>query len=254
MLFRRRLNDQEPRADLRRHHRHSPARGHALRVRLLRGDGPIAGDLIDLSASGVGVLFPWDEDPELKPGEEVELAFGSLVNGGEVRATARVASARDQEEPVGHRYGFEFTDPETLFAQLEAHDFRLFSRRRALRIRPAPERRPCAVLAYDSGSLEVGVDDLSPDGLRVLLQEEQVQRLEGIGELTCTLTLPGASEPITWQAQVVHLTPLAQGTALGAVFLITEAEAVGPQRRALANYCAARATAMARWSARSESA
>lgn len=255
MFFRRKKKkDEGPRSELRRHYRRAPGKKHALGVKLVRAEGPVAGELIDLSAGGAGVLFPWDRDPVMEPGEEVELSFTSLVHGGEVKVAAVVASARDEEEPAGRRYGFEFTDHERLFAQLDAYYFKFFNRRRAMRVRPALDKKLRAELSFGPGSMDVAIHDVSPDGFGVLMKPEDAQLLDGVNDMTCTFTLPGAKEATTWQARTVHLTSLAQGTALGAVFLIAEADAVGPERQALADYCAARAAEIALWDTHSESA
>ena len=254
MLFRRKKEGEGSRAELRRHYRHAPGKKHALSVKLARPEDPVAGDLIDLSAGGAGVLFPWDRDPGMVPGDEVVLSFTSLVHGGEVETTARVARARDEQEPAGRRYGFEFTDHERLFAQLDAYYFKFFNRRRAMRVRPGLDRELCAELSFGPESVKVALHDVSPDGFGVLMKAEEAQLLDGVASMTCTFTLPGSDDPITWQARAVHRTALAQGRSLGAVFLLSEADAVGPQRVALADYCAARAAELAQWSTPSESA
>ncbi len=251
MIFRRKKREQAPQAEMRREYRRVPGKKHALGVKLAASNQPpVAGELVDLSAGGVGVLFPGGRDPGLDPGQEVLLSFSSLMHGGEVVAEALARSSWDGDEG-GRRYGFEFTDRERLFAQLDAYYFKFFNRRRAMRVRPALDRKLTATLAIESDSMEVSIHNISPDGFGVVVAPEKAGMLEGAEDLTCTFAVPKTASQEraagVWLARAVHLSPLPQGLVFGAVFLIPEDPEVIARRQALAEYCAERSAEMALW-------
>ena len=283
MFFRRKKKEQAPsRIELRRHYRRAPAKKHALGVKLLpgastalagsadadsaggRGEAPggvpVAGELLDLSAGGAGVFFPAARDPELEVGDSVNLSFTSLVHGGEIRAAARVATSVEEEEPRrGRRYGFEFTDCEALFAQLDAYYFNFFNRRRAMRVRPALDKKLPAEISYHDEtfgdqSVPIIFHDISPDGFGAILSADKAPTLDGVTRLEVQLQLPGQEEPMGWKALLIHRSLRGRSLVVGAVFLMDESEAVGPERQALADYCARREAEIALWDSQSASA
>lgn len=253
MFFKRKKKQAgEDRSDLRRHYRRAPGKKHALSAKLrCENQDPVAGELIDLSAGGAGVLFTGDRDPDLDPKQPVQLSFTSLVHGGEVVVDALVTSGRDAEEG-GRRYGFQFEDAEGLFRQLDTYYFKFFNRRRAMRVRPELGKKLRATLAFGPGAMDVSLTNFSADGFGIAMTPEKAGMLEGVEEVTCTFKLPKLEEPICWPARAVHLTPLASGVLFGAVFLISDEEAMGPNRQALVDYCAGRAAEMALWDQHAE--
>lgn len=249
MFFWRKKKKDGPRAEHRRHYRRAPGKKHALAVKALVADQSFKGEIVDLSAGGAGIQFPTDKAPEVDSGGEVRLSFTSLVHGGEVSALARVASVREEEEgSTIRRFGFEFSDHEALFAQLDTYYFKFFNRRRAMRVRPALDKKLTATLNFGPGNMEVSIFDISPDGFGMVMAPEKASLLDEVEDLGCTFTLPGAPEPQAWQARAVHISELQHGVHFGAVFLLNpEDEEAAVQRQQMVNFCAERAAEIALW-------
>lgn len=241
MIFRKKKNDDP--GELRQHYRRKPNKKHALAVKLRFEKGPpVAGELLDVSAGGAAVGFSKESAPELDPGDPAQLSFTSLVHGGEVLAKAVVASSARHQ--FGRRYGFAFTDPEGLFAQLDAYYLKFFNRRRAVRVRPDLNVALKAELAFGSSSMDVKINDISYDGFGVMLVPEKAGQLVEIKEVVVSLIVPKSKVPIRWPARTAHLTMLRHGGVLyGAAFQPANQKELD----ALQVYVEAREADMARW-------
>lgn len=243
MLWKRKKKE-ESYEEYRRFYRRAPGKKHALGVKLRRqAGGTVAGDLLDVSAGGAAVLFR--EDPRVPDQTPIVLAFNSLARSGEIVADARVASRASMDGGV--RYGFEFTDLEALFAQIDLYYVKFFNRRRAVRVRPALDTKVTAQVMTMIGTLEGPLTDVSVDGFGVLFDVERAKALNGVTTFELQFVLPRAKEAIRWSARAIHLTAVPRGIVFGGAFQPQPTADLERQRGALAQYCASREEEMARW-------
>lgn len=151
-------------------------------------DGTTAeGEVQDLSANGTGAIFANGEAPGLVAGDVVELAFDAFLLMEPVVALAIVRGRREREEHT--RLSFEFTDPNTVLAQVPYVMQREFNRRANPRV---PVEKDVEIsftsLGHPSGATGTLID-LSKGGLGMQVTEDVGSKL-AIGhrlEMRCTL-------------------------------------------------------------------
>jgi len=245
MLWRRKKKE-EGTHEMRRFYRRAPGKKHSLVVKLRPERGPaVTGELIDVSAGGAAVSFRSTSDPKLAPGARAVLTFGSLSRSGEIAAQVQVASRSEIEG--GARYGFQFTDLEALFAQIDNYFVKFFNRRRSVRVRPALDTKITTQVITPIGTLDAPLTDVSIDGFGVLLDGERAKLVQGIERLELQFTVPKVKVDVRWSARAVHVSTVARGTVLGGEFLPQPKAELERERATLTEYCSARLAEMAKW-------
>lgn len=229
----------------RRFYRRSPGRKHALGVRIERQGRVLgSGEVGDLSIGGVRLSFPrGGYPPELRAGEEVDLAFDSLAHPGKVLARARYMRSTPQKDGSVQQ-AFAFTDLEALYPQLDAFFWNFFNRRRVVRVRPALDRRLPLVLLSGTTTVEVAINDLSSRGLGFVLDPARAEPLLASGSYEISFPVPGSEERFSARSERRHATPHGKNVLLGLEFEEAAAAKTSP---ALARYLADREAEMARW-------
>ncbi len=241
MFFRRKNKKKQKPEELRQHYRRAPGKKHALSIKLERQDGAtLSGELADLSAGGVGILFPLEQDPEFAVGETMTLHFSALVHDGTVKVDAEMVRCI-QSDATGVRYGFRFTSAEDLFEQLDSFYLKFFNRRRDVRLRPALDRRFTTQLHTSAGTIDVTVHDISPSGFGFVMPETDAFAAGDSFEVE--LFIPKQPEPVRWPAKIAHIT----GGRVGMEFDVERIESSPAEHELLKNYCAQREIDMARW-------
>ncbi|HVS17381.1 MAG TPA: PilZ domain-containing protein [Planctomycetota bacterium] len=229
----------------RRTYRKRQCKAYALSVVLLRANGPLSGQFIDLSMGGVGAAFPVDRDPELAHGDVVELVVQSLSHG-KVQTPARVVYNREVE---GRRvrYGFEFVNAGNLYAQLDTFYARLFNRRSSMRVRPSLDRKVSLKLTTSGGRYEATIAEISSTGVGLVLAAEAGSQFEVGQRVGVEFQLPGTREPFRGHATLVSLRTTPERTVLGLAFDLDEPNGLAEKARALDAFISARAVEMERW-------
>lgn len=252
MFFRRKKKTNEAEGgpseqeELRQRYRRAPGKNHALGILLkLPGGSAVSGDLVDVSAGGAAVRFASERDPDLRVGQSVQLAFNSLLHGGEILVQVRVASVRGEDD--WRRYGFEFLQVEDLFRQLDSYYFNFFNRRRRIRVRPALDARLPLTIEWGGEELTQQVSDLSALGLGFNTNKASAARLEGVTEVQVHFPIPKTEHVIRTPAGVRHVTKLSRGILFGLEFLEDGESALAGQQAILRKYVKARERDMARW-------
>ncbi|MHC4083142.1 MAG: PilZ domain-containing protein [Planctomycetota bacterium] len=169
-----------------------------LQVALLDTDGkPLAGRLIDVSASGAGVRFLGPGYPNLAVGQEVDLVFASEKIGPPMTVAARVQHRA--EEQGARRFGFRFLEAQALDTQLSPVMREFFNRRRTVRVAPDPYQ-PVKVelrLEPEHAPLEVGLVNVSETGVAIRLEVGLDSTFADTTALWVTLYLPDIHRPVS---------------------------------------------------------
>ena len=237
-------NDEREGERGRRHYRRAPGRKHALGVRILHKGATVASaEVGDLSIGGVRLIYPKGAVPQFALGQEVELAFSSLAHAGTVQSLARFLRELTQPDGSVH-HSFNFVDPEALYPQLDPFFWNFFNRRRAVRVRPALDRRLPLGLQAGAASTEVSVNDLSSRGLGFVLEAARAQALLAGSTYELALAIPGSEERFTCRAERRHATPRGKNVLFGLEFVGLETSSPSA---ALDRYLAEREAEQARW-------
>jgi hypothetical protein len=130
--------EESLKANQRRQYRVAPTSAElAVAVVLQYPDNRLPGQIVDLSAGGIGVLFEQESSPIWEVGQTVLLELTSEHLGEPVVAPALV----HHREEVGSKrqYGFEFVDPIGLQMRIPPELAAFFNQRRVDRVEPDPE-------------------------------------------------------------------------------------------------------------------
>lgn len=170
-----------------------------LRGFLRSADSTMEGRLLDISSTGVALVFVKEFDPMLAKGAVVCLAFHQPVSGLTVEADAKVMSCASRKGLV--RYGFEFTDLAELEQTIPYMLRPVFNRRRSPRV--APEGRVDVRVTCDGGQeLALSLVDVSTSGMAVEAAFHLAAGLVVGSTVQVALTLPGTSEELRMGATV----------------------------------------------------
>ncbi len=205
---------------------------------------PVAGSLVDLSMSGLGLYLPGRRNTDLIGGDVYEVRIGSQVHD-DVVTPVQMRSAH--EEGAGWRYGFEFIDVGDLYEQLDEFFVRYFNRRRNKRMRLMAQDRIKLMMSWESGSLEVKVYDVSNSGVGFAISAAELPAIEVGQRLHVSFKLPNSPQPLQGHATLVRMTLLADRFVLGLAFDLGEHEGLGQQRGVLDRFVQDRAKLREAW-------
>ncbi len=170
-----------------------------LAVAVTTQDGsPVAGQLIDVSASGAGVRFDAPDPPHLVVGEQNALVFTSDTLKEPLIVAARVHLIYDYPIEGARRYGFRFLEPQQLDTRLPADARRLFNRRQAVRVVPDTFQPVRITLqpGEDQLPVEVRLLNISVTGVGVSLQPAMESMFAERVQVSITVDLPGSRRPV----------------------------------------------------------
>lgn len=232
------------RDDSRKHYRCAPDETHRLSAGVYRrGQVAFVGEVLDLSAGGMGVVFT-GEDPGLEVDELVALLVTEVACEKEIPVHSRVASVRELED--GQRlYGVEFDEPDVLRDELSQKYRRFFNLRGNTRVWPPLGTSIEMRVEGGLGRVDTTLEDISAGGLAFDVEAECGQRLEEGAELDLTFTLPVDAGDVRVRAAVRHR-EFASGRALiGVAFL----DLAGPCAAAVRAFIASRGAEIEAWQA-----
>lgn len=218
--------------DQRVHYRKAPGKGAALGVKMVCANGaPVAGVLMDLSAGGVAIEFDDDLSHELEEGSERQLVFSSLT-ARPVRANAVVRMTPNERTPK--RYGFEFSDAQALFEQIDDAFYKYFNRRQFRRAKPALGETVKAQFGFGNILETVEIYDLSRGGASFYVPDDLVGHLEIDMPIELSIKVPKTDRTLVNYAIIRHGMQDSKGYRVG-VAMEPLAEVKG-NRKALIAY------------------
>lgn len=209
------------------------------------GWDPLRVELLDLSVSGAGVRVPFAQDRNLRVGDTVEIAIGSVMRD-EIVTPARVANV-SPDGPSHLRYGFAFLNVGNLYSQLDSFYARHFNRRRAPRVIPALDRRIQVVLRARGEELRVPLHDLSESGVGLTLSRDSAATIADQQQLELTFRLPGSSTELTGSATIRHRTPMNHSVLIGVEFDFEASNGFQLHRAELREFVEQRAKEIEKW-------
>ena len=147
-------------------------------------------EFLDLSRGGVALRLPQSVCAAIPEGQRVEIEFRPTAQGEPFMVPAEARHWR--EEDGGCRYGFKFLDPQKALERLDRAFWRLFNRRRAMRVAPAPETPVEVRLEWQDTSASGRLVDISTEGVTVELPAEKAG--EESNRARVSLVLPESKE------------------------------------------------------------
>jgi len=229
----------------RQHYRRALAKHHAMGVVLVRpGNNPIHGEIHDLSAGGAAVRFAAGSEPLIDEGDPVLLRFSSLVRGSVVEAQA--TNVRTWEESGYVCFGFAFTEPASVFDQLDSYFLKFFNRRRFVRVRPALGTRLRMWIEAGDHELEVEVHDISRSGVGFVVDQQTADFLGAVGTLSVGFKIPQTNYEFKSSAETRFTAPFSKGVRVG-IELVDPDATMKKELHALYEYLAEREEDIARW-------
>jgi hypothetical protein len=207
-------------SDTRRQYRVTPASAGDLSVGILVEDGEprVPGQVVDISAGGIAVLFGVQSPPVYEIGQTLLLEMTSPHLGDRMVTPALVDHREECSE--GRLYGFEFLDRLGLLARLPAELAGLFNQRRICRVEPDPEN-PVLVTVEGIGvafELQVFLRDLSTEGLSFRAPPLVEVALSKTRMVKVSFSLPDSPVPLRFQATIVHRDLIAGSICYGVCF------------------------------------
>ncbi len=206
------------------------------------GGSSISGQVVDLSAGGGGISisFPLAGRPVLAVGEEVALTFTSTLFKKELTVSARVVHGTGDEQNA--HYGFEFSDPQELDAQLTPMFHRLPNRRRSPRVTPARDSPVLVILNAETGhKWTTGhIVDISAAGIGVLVSPETELRLGSVERVELSVSLPGHLDPLRLHGVIRNRYTVRGQIRYGIEFEFERSEESQRNQTAIINYVAER--------------
>ncbi len=197
--------------------------------------GAMHGKLLDLSASGAGVLFS-DARPNLAVGDTVDLVFDSSELDRPLVVEALIRH-RAEERAGGRRYTFEFIHPDEQAKRLIPSLRGLFNRRRSPRVEPPAGQRVTATMEAPDGSVaEVRLVDLSELGAGVSIEVEFESQFTDSTRVTLCLELPGIEGGISVSGDIRNRRLLRDRVVYGIEFDADRSEDFEETRRAIGQY------------------
>ncbi len=159
---------------------------------------PIGGQLLDVSASGAGVLFDTPNPPNLVVGQHIDLVFTSDTLKEPLQVAACVQHRAEDTKNGARRYGFRFLEPQQLDTRLPADARRLFNRRQEVRVTPDTFQPVRVTLqsSEDQPPVEVQLLNISLTGLGVSLEPTLESLFADSVQVSITIDLPGVRRPV----------------------------------------------------------
>lgn len=253
MMFRRKSKVEEshsktgePRTERRRQYRIPQSKKHPLSATLKLGTDVFQADFIDVSVHGVGMRVASGRAEKMAVGDVIEITIMSLTHG---KVTTPGKLIHREADGSHARLGFEFVNIGDLYAQLDAFYSRIFNRRRAVRVRPALDRKLTVALRWASREIKANVTNMSETGLGIALPTETAVQLEGVDNVEIAFKLPGAAEPLVGRAFVRNKNAVSGQVVYGLMFDFDRASTLATRRAEIGVYVEKRAEEISKWEA-----
>lgn len=202
----------------RRQYRIRPASATDLSVAIKTEECLIPGDVVDLSAGGIGVLFEPDLDPCYHVGETLHVRLTSQHLSDYLAAPCRVSHVEEIED--GRVYGFEFVDSLGLLSCLPRELARLFNKRHALRVEPDPVN-PIEVKVEGTNpafEIKAYLRDFSTEGLSFRAPALAEFAMSTTKVVKVTFRLPGSRDALTFWSRIRHRSLVGDNICYGTFF------------------------------------
>jgi c-di-GMP-binding flagellar brake protein YcgR len=205
----------------------------------------VQGHLIDLSARGVGVAMSFASDPNLAPGDVVDVAISAMMRVA-VETPARVANIGQAR--VGHvRYGLEFLNVGNLYSQLDAFYGRFFNRRRNARVRTAFDEVVRVEMSWAGGEHTARVYDVSERGMGLAVPADLSVSIDDGELISLRFRLRGSATSLEGLARVRSDVTLERRRVIGLEFDLEHPGGLSRHGAALREYVSTRAAQMEAW-------
>lgn len=168
----------------------------------------------DLSMQGVGLVMPFELDPQLRPEDVVEIEISCEREGWRIKTPAQMRQTHHPDQRNIH-IGFQFINTGNLYAQMEDALGLYFNRRGKIRVAPALDAQPLLRISYGGHRLTAKVHDLSASGLKAGLSHVEASVLKVGSKVGIWLTLPGAEIPLEGSGTVRHVRHVGHDDQIG---------------------------------------
>ena len=206
----------------------------------------LAADVVDVSVTGAALRLSVDWDPVLKQGDVVELSIG--LEGRKPVKTPGEVMFSEQDGQRHTRYGFRYTNPGNLYAQLDEQYARLFNRRGAFRAAATLEQRIPIHLAWQGFMLDTKIHDISSGGVGVMLDKREAILFRGADILKARFKLEQGGELLEGRLRIVHRSQKSGGnTLIGMSFDFDDAEGFGRHAEVIKAFVTVRNTDIEGW-------
>ncbi len=181
-------------------------------------DGDMApADLYDLTIEGSAVIVPEDLVMELEEQDVVQFTLAHPMHGWSVCTPAKVVRKVPQG-PGQTMVGLQFINTGNLYSQLDNAMGRYFSRRRNNRVHP-DEGKAIEIKVADGSTEYTGkIYDLSPEGIGLILDHDDGQKLHPDMPLSIAFMLPNSSDLIQGEISVRQRRIMGDKAFVGALF------------------------------------
>lgn len=216
------VEPSESNSDERQRYRAAPESPDQLSAAAVDGQGrKIPGQIVDLSAGGIGLCFAQKLDPDLKVGDTIYLHLRSDQLQEPVVALAQVC--RGSTFDWGHNYGFKFVDWMGLLSQIPPTLAPLFNQRSEWRVKLDPQHVVVSVEGPVTSPKKFGpvkgiLRDVSPTGLSFRVKPEAEEMMSSSPLVHVSFALPGSAEVLAFWARVLHCETCDDGIWYGAIF------------------------------------
>ena len=189
-------------------------------------------EIVDVSVTGASMRLSVDWDPVLAKGDVIELSVG--IEGRKPVKTPGEVMFSGQDGDRHTRYGFRYTNPGNLYAQLDEQYARLFNRRGTFRAAATLTQRIPIHLSWQGFILDTVIHDVSDGGVGVLFDKRQSVMFGRAKKLRASFRLEPKGPEYTGELEIVHRTEVADGSHLfGMRFLFEQQEGFGQHKEAI---------------------
>ena len=187
------------RAERRQAYRVATSGHDAIRADITGDSGRAVGDVLDLSLTGAAVRIATAQDPTFAIGELVTAFFHS-GDSDPIEVQARIEARSELDD--SRRFSLAFPDPAALRDKLTSGLLQIFNQRKAFRVE-MKAATPVEAQVRVEGFEAIGrLQNISEDGVAVLLDAQVEDRLASSVGLTLTFQLPGDDRALVFSAVI----------------------------------------------------
>lgn len=243
MFFQTKTKGAIARSERRRQYRIPQSKKNPLTVALKVGQEVIPGELLDLSAHGVGLNVNREKGKALNLGDAIEVGITRLSHG-KVITPAKVVYMASGSEKM-QRIGVEFINIGNLYSQLDGLFARVFNRRASNRVRPSLDRKLYVHLSWGGTSHKGTVVNISETGLGLTMPAADAGSLVGVKDVSISMRLPGESTDLQGRAIVRSVSVVGDRVIVGLMFDFDSP--LEQHKPAIVNYIERRVIEIEKW-------
>lgn len=244
MFFQPKSKGAIARSERRRQYRIPQSKKNPLTIALKVGQDVIPGELIDLSAHGVGLNVNRERAKALHIGDAIEVGISRLSHGKVITPAKLVYMASGSEKM--QRLGVEFINIGNLYSQLDGLFARVFNRRSSNRVRPSLDRKLYVHVSWNGTSHKGTVVNISENGLGLTIPAAEAGDMLGTKEVSFSMRLPGEQTDIQGRATVRSVNVVADRVIVGLMFDF-ENSGMAQHRQAIVSYIERRVLEIEKW-------